>query len=46
MLKEINLADLKDVMNANMNINKTIEDLLNKWDGIKRFSKGVKPQKR
>jgi hypothetical protein len=28
------------VMNSNMSMNSTITELLNKWDGIKRFGKG------
>jgi hypothetical protein len=40
-LRGVNLEELKGVMNSNMSINSTIEELLNKWDGIKRFSKGM-----
>lgn len=40
MLNNINLDELKHVMNSNSNVNNTITQLLNQWGNIQEFSTG------
>ena len=40
LLKGVNLDDLKRVMNSNQVINRNIEELLNKWDGMGKIGRG------
>lgn len=39
-MKNIDLNELKRVMDSNMQINTNITELLNKWDGMRKFGRG------
>lgn len=43
-MKNVNLDDLKRVMDSNMQINTNITELLNKWDGMRKFGRGQADQ--
>lgn len=41
LVNNVNIEELQQVMNANSAVNNTIGELLNKWDHVKEFSKGI-----
>jgi len=38
-MKKFNVDDLRNVVEANQNVNETIRDFMTKWDTLKKFSK-------